>query len=146
MEISTIGFTKHRASEFFGKLRTAGVDRLIDVRINNVSQLSGFAKRDDLRWFLEELCNAEYVHEPLLAPTKELLKEYQDKRIGWTEYEHRFIDLMTERRIEQRVDLVSLGAHAVLLCSEHTADRCHRRLVAEYLSDHSRANVTIRHL
>ena len=146
MEIRTIGFTQHRASEFFGKLRAAQIDRLIDVRINNVSQLAGFAKRDDLKWFLQELCGAQYRHEPLLAPTKELLKRYQDKEIKWDEYEARFVDLMTERHIEDRIDPTVLGSRTVLLCSEHTADRCHRRLVAEYLREHRYQDLTIEHL
>lgn len=145
MEIRTIGFTQHRASEFFGKLRIASVDRLIDVRINNVSQLAGFAKRDDLEWFLAELCGASYRHEPLLAPTKELLKSYQDKQMGWPEYEQRFIDLMILRKVEDRIDPAEFGSRPVLLCSEHTAEKCHRRLVAEYLSDHW-TNVHVEHL
>jgi uncharacterized protein (DUF488 family) len=145
VEIRTIGFTQHRASEFFGKLRLAGIDRLIDVRINNVSQLAGFAKRDDLEWFLAELCGATYRHEPMLAPTKEPLKQYQDKHIAWPEYEQRFLDLMVQRRVEDRIDPTSLGARPVLLCSEHTAERCHRRLVAEYLSVHW-GDVHVEHL
>lgn len=145
MEIRTIGFTKHSAGEFFGKLRDADVDRLIDVRINNVSQLAGFAKRDDLRWFLAELCNVEYRHEPLLAPTKELLKAYRDGHIGWEEYERRFFDLLVERRIEERISPTDLGARPVLLCSEHEPDHCHRRLVVEYLDDRW-GGVTIEHL
>lgn len=132
MEIYSIGFTKKSAREFFNLLRQAGIRRLIDVRLNNVSQLAGFAKRDDLEFFLRELCDADYVHEPLLAPTQELLDRYKKQRRGWAEYERDFLGLMRERRVEERVDRALLDK-AVLLCSEHMPDQCHRRLVLEYL-------------
>lgn len=132
MEIYSIGFTKKSAREFFGLLRQAGIRRLIDVRLNNVSQLAGFAKRDDLEFFLRELCDADYVHEPLLAPTQELLDRYKKQRGTWADYERDFLDLMRERRVEERIDRVMLDK-AVLLCSEHVPDQCHRRLVLEYL-------------
>ena len=136
MEICTIGFTKHTAEGFFGALRDEGVARLIDVRLNNVSQLSGFAKRDDLRYFLEHLCEADYIHEPELAPTAELLKSYRDQEIDWQEYELRFFDLIENRRIEEKLSPDFFEPRSVLLCSENTADHCHRRLVVEYLSQH----------
>ena len=104
MEIYTIGFTKKNAAEFFGILRRAGIRRLIDVRLNNTSQLAGFAKRDDLRFFLGELCGAEYRHEPPLAPTKEILDAYKKKQISWEEYETRYVDLLAERDAEHAVD------------------------------------------
>ena len=135
MEISTIGFTKHSAASFFGRLSAAGIDQLIDVRIHNVSQLAGFAKRDDLKFFLRELCGASYLHEPALAPTPELLKEYRDKSIHWPEYEKRFLDLMHTRAIEDLLPKAMFASKTVLLCSEHTPEKCHRRLVAEYLND-----------
>lgn len=136
MEIATIGFTQHTAESFFGRLRTARIEQLIDVRINNVSQLAGFAKRDDLRFFLRELCDASYVHETLLAPTDTMLKEYRDKRISWTEYEKRFLGLMEERALEDRVPRELFAERSALLCSEHTPEKCHRRLVADYLGEH----------
>ncbi len=137
MEICTIGFTQHTAESFFGLLRAEGIRRLIDVRLNNTGQLSGFAKRDDLRYFLDHLCSAEYVHEPnLLAPTGELLKGYRNKELSWDDYAERFVDLMAERRIENELSPDLFGRRTALLCSEHTADRCHRRLVVEYLGDH----------
>ena len=145
MEIATIGFTQHTAESFFGRLRTARIEQLIDVRINNVSQLAGFAKRDDLRFFLRELCDASYVHETLLAPTDTLLKEYRDKRISWTEYEKRFLGLMEERAIEDRVPRELFAKRSALLCSEHTPEKCHRRLVADYLGEHW-GNLTVVHL
>jgi uncharacterized protein (DUF488 family) len=145
MEICTIGFTKKSAAEFFGTLRRAGARRLIDVRLNNSSQLAGFTKRDDLPFFLRELCNADYIHEPLLAPEQYMFDEYKKQKGSWTTYEQRFLGLMAERMVEQRLDRELFAVPAVLLCSEPTADRCHRRLVAEYLQS-KWLDVTITHL
>jgi uncharacterized protein (DUF488 family) len=104
------------------------------VRLNNTSQLAAFAKRDDLEYFLRELCGAEYCHEPMLAPTEEILDAYKKKAIGWEEYESLFSAILAERAVEQRVDRRLFAAPCVLLCSEPKADRCHRRLAAEYLA------------
>jgi uncharacterized protein (DUF488 family) len=135
MEVFTIGFTQKSAAEFFGLLRTAGIKRLVDVRLNNVSQLAGFSKRDDLAYFVRELCGADYVHEPLLAPTQELLDAYKKAKGSWSEYERRFLQLMADRKIEDRIDRTLLSGPSVLLCSEPTPDQCHRRLVLEYLRE-----------
>ena len=135
MEIYSIGFTKKSAQQFFGALRSAGIRRLVDVRLNNVSQLAGFAKKQDLPFFLRELCEAEYVHEPLLAPTQEILDDYKKRKGAWTEYEARFLALMAEREIERRLDRSSFETPSALLCSELSPDQCHRRLVLEYLRD-----------
>jgi uncharacterized protein (DUF488 family) len=135
MEIYTIGFAKKSAEAFFGALRKAGIKRLIDIRLNNTSQLAGFTKRDDLKFFLKELCNSEYIHEPLLAPTPEILNSYKKKKITWQEYEQRFLELMAERKIEERIDQNLFNGPTVLLCSESKSDRCHRRLVLEYLQN-----------
>ena len=83
MEIFTIGFTKSSAAEFFGRLRIAGIRKLMDVRLNNRSQLAGFAKRDDLAFFLREICQADYEHQPLLAPNQEMLDEYKKNVTRW---------------------------------------------------------------
>lgn len=133
MEVYTAGFTKKTAPEFFGALREAGIKRLLDVRLNNTSQLARFARREDLPFFLQELCNAEYVHEPLLAPSQEILEAYRKGRIGWPEYESRFMALMRERRIEDKLDRELFETPTALLCSEATPEHCHRRLVLEYL-------------
>ncbi len=133
MEVYTIGFTKKTAREFFGTLRQAGIRRLIDVRLNNVTQLAGFTKRDDLAFFLDELCGIEYRHEPLLAPTQEILTGYRKKVIDWDEYARRFLALLSERQVERCIDKSLFDGPTVLLCSEPTAKRCHRRLVLEYL-------------
>lgn len=134
MEVYTTGFTKKTAPEFFNALRNVGIQRLLDVRLKNSSQLSGFAKREDLSFFLKELCNAEYEHQPLLAPTQELLDAYKKNGLSWQEYERRFLELMEERKVEEKLDKHSFLNLTVLLCSEETADRCHRRLVLEYLN------------
>jgi uncharacterized protein (DUF488 family) len=134
MEIYSIGFTKKTARQFFETLRNAGIRRLIDVRLNNTSQLAGFAKNDDLEFFLLEICGAEYVHEPLLAPTQEMLDAYRKGKGVWEEYEGRFLALMKEREIERNLDRALFEVPSVLLCSEETADHCHRRLVLEYLA------------
>jgi uncharacterized protein (DUF488 family) len=135
MEVFTIGFTKKTAEEFFGLLRKAGVRRLLDVRLRNTSHLAGWAKQEDLQFFLRELLQVEYVHEPLLAPTDELLTGYRKRRLGWEEYEEQFLKLMAERRVEETLPRSLFEMPTVLLCTEPTPDRCHRRLVAEYLRD-----------
>jgi uncharacterized protein (DUF488 family) len=134
LEIYSIGFTKKSAREFFALLRAAEIRRLLDVRLNNVSQLAGFTKRDDLAYFLEEICQIEYAHEPLLAPTKELLDAYKKGKCTWSDYERGFMQLMESRRIEDALVPSSFDVRTVLLCSEPTAERCHRRLVIDYLA------------
>jgi len=104
------------------------------VRLNNTSQLAAFAKRDDLQFFLRELCNADYRHEPILAPTEEILDAYKKKQIAWEEYETRYVDLLIERAAETAVDRRTFDVPAVLLCSESSPEHCHRRLAAEYLA------------
>ena len=135
MEVYTIGFTKRSAAGFFGALKDAGIKRLVDVRLNNSSQLAGFTKRDDLPYFLHEICGAAYLHEPLLAPTQEMLDAYKKSRGSWQDYERRFIALMAERKIQVRISRDLFAVPTVLLCSEATADQCHRRLVCEYLCE-----------
>lgn len=146
MEIYTIGFTQSTAERFFDRLTVAGVKRLLDVRLSNQSQLAGFAKRQDLPFFLRELCGASYEHTPLLAPDHEILDAYKKRRdMPWEEYERRFLELMRQRAIEQRLDPASFATPTVLLCSEATPERCHRRLVTDYLAQHWR-NVRAVHL
>lgn len=135
MEIYTIGFTQRSAADFFGSLRKAGIKRLLDVRLNNSSQLAGFTKRDDLPFLLWEICGAAYSHETMLAPTQEMLDAYKKRKGSWQEYADRFLALMAERKIEERISPDLFAVPTVLLCSETTAERCHRRLVSEYLRD-----------
>ena len=144
MKLLTIGFTKKSAESFFETLRKSGAKRVVDVRLNNVSQLAGFAKKQDLAYFLQKICGMEYVHLPLLAPTQEMLDEYKKQRGSWDAYEQRFLELMKERRIEEKLSHEVL-ADGCLLCSEDKPHHCHRRLVAEYLKRHW-GNVDIQHL
>lgn len=133
MRIYTIGFTKTTAESFFTRLRAAGITRVIDVRLNNVSQLAGFSKRDDLRFFLKTICGAEYLHLPELAPTQSLLDNYRKVEHDWPGYESEFLALIRCRRVEDLDPAVFDGS--CLLCSEAEPHHCHRRLVAEYLRD-----------
>ncbi len=134
MNVYTIGFTKTSAESFFSRLQKAGVKRILDVRLNNVSQLAGFAKRDDLHYFLKALCGIEYVHRTELAPTQEMLDAYKKQRGEWTDYERRFLELMASRHIEQTLSRDAVEG-ACFLCSEDKPHHCHRRLVAEYLKE-----------
>ena len=135
MKIWTIGFTKKTAQQFFDLIKNSGVKRIVDVRLNNVSQLAGFAKRDDLKFFLKQLCNVDYVHELQLAPTKEMLDDYKKQHKNWKKYEQQFLDLLEQRKIEKSLS-PEVIADGCLLCSEDKPHYCHRRLVHEYLSDH----------
>jgi uncharacterized protein (DUF488 family) len=135
MEVYSIGFTQKSAREFFETLRSAGIRRLLDIRLNNTSQLAGFAKRDDLAFFLREICQAEYIHVPLLAPTQEMLDTYKKGKGEWQQYETQFLALMREREIERNLDRALFEVPAVLLCSEKTPEHCHRRLVLDYLAE-----------
>jgi len=134
VEIYTIGFTQKSAAQFFGLLKGAGIRRLVDVRLGNRSQLAGFTKAGDLEFFLAEICSAEYLHMPDLSPTKEILDAFKKKQMPWEVYEPAFLGLLAERKIEEKLDRRLFEAPCVLLCSEPTADHCHRRLVAEYLA------------
>jgi uncharacterized protein (DUF488 family) len=129
MEIYSIGFTQKTAEQFFGLIKQHQIRRLMDVRLNNVSQLAGFTKRDDLKFFLRDICNAEYVHETLLAPTQIMLDRYKKEKGRWRDYEESFLSLMAERKIEERLTEAGFAEPTVLLCSEPTADHCHRRII-----------------
>jgi uncharacterized protein (DUF488 family) len=133
VKIFTIGFTKISAQYFFNRLKDSEVKKLIDVRLNNISQLAGFTKRDDLRFFTNQICNMDYEHIPALAPTKDILDEYKKNGKHWNVYEEKFLGLMVKRRIEDIERSQFDGG--CLLCSEDKPHHCHRRLVAEYLRD-----------
>ncbi|MGH8863319.1 MAG: DUF488 family protein [Burkholderiales bacterium] len=144
MKLFTIGFTKSTAESFFSRLVTAGVRKIVDVRLNNVSQLAGFAKKDDLRYFLRAIGKMDYEHRPELAPTQEMLDQYKKLRGDWQQYEKQFLELMVVRRIEATLTPSSVD-EACLLCSEDKPHHCHRRLVAEYLKG-KWGNVDVVHL
>lgn len=132
MNIYTIGFTKKKAEYFFNVLTKSGVKRIVDVRLNNVSQLAGFAKRDDLRYFLKTICGISYIHIQEFAPDKEILDNFKKKKGDWATYESSFINLMKKRQLDKKYVGKIIDGDC-FLCSEDTPDNCHRRLVAEYL-------------
>ncbi|MGP9417804.1 DUF488 domain-containing protein [Pseudomonas reactans] len=144
MNIYSIGFTEKSAEKFFNLIKSQSIKTLVDVRLNNVSQLAGFAKKKDLQYFLRELCDVDYVHVPDLAPTKEMLDPYKKGNVPWEEYEDNFLNLMAKRNME-RIDK-ELISDSCLLCSEHKPHHCHRRLVIEYLNKHWNTDFEVKHL
>ena len=136
MEIYSIGFTQKSAEEFFDTLKANGIERLLDVRLNNTSQLSGFAKQADLAYFLREICGTAYEHEALLAPTQEMLDRYKKRKGDWDIYTEEYLSLIRSRKVESILSKESFEKKTVLLCSEPTAEHCHRRLALEYLQQH----------
>lgn len=146
MKIFTIGFTQKSAREFFNKIKENKIDLLLDIRLNNVSQLAGFAKGKDLEYFLKEICHCEYVHDEVFAPTKTLLDNYRAKKVSWLEYEKIFTEILKTRPIIERFNnLYGKFNNICLLCTEPTPEQCHRRLVAEYLKEHIE-NIEIIHI
>ena len=128
----TIGFTKKTAKHFFELLKKNNVKKVIDIRLNNKSQLAGFSKGEDLQYFLHEIAGISYVHILMYAPTDSILKQYQNKEISWEEYQDTYLSLLEKRKISETLDPASLD-RACLLCSEEVPDQCHRRLLAEYI-------------
>lgn len=144
IKLYTIGFTGKPAEKFFDLLRNSDVKKIVDTRVNNVSQLAGFAKGSDLKFFAKEIANISYEHNLDFAPTKELLSRYRDKKMSWLDYEVEYLNLLDLRKIAQRVNIENLHENC-LLCSEHTPEKCHRRLLAEYLK-HVKSEIEIVHL
>jgi uncharacterized protein (DUF488 family) len=144
IKLFTIGFTNKSAEKFFNLLRSSGVKRIVDTRINNVSQLAGFAKGADLKFFANEVGQMEYEHKVDFAPTKDMLSKYRDKKMSWEEYEVEYLNLLDIRKISQKVDIDRMHENC-LLCSEHGPEKCHRRLLAEYLKK-VRNDIEIIHL
>jgi len=145
VQVSTIGFTKTTAEGFFERLLSAGVKKVVDVRLYNTSQLAGFAKANDLSYLLKKIGGFQYVHQPLLAPTDPMLKAYKKEKGDWREYEERFLGLMAERQIEKRFKPEMFDG-ACLLCSEDKPHHCHRRLVCEYLNEKWGNALAVTHL
>lgn len=146
MTVYTIGFTQKSAKTFFELLKENQIELLIDVRLNNKSQLAGFSKGTDLDYLLKEICNCQYVHCIEYAPTKEILDDYKKKKISWEQYVERFIPLMEKRNVPQTFIKRFAGYERVcLLCSEPTPEQCHRRLLAEMIKDKN-SDVIIRHI
>jgi uncharacterized protein (DUF488 family) len=145
MEIYSIGFTKKSASQFFETLKTNRIQRLLDVRLNNTSQLAGFAKQADLAYFLRTICAADYEHEPLLAPTQDILDAFKKRKGDWNIYTEAYLNLIRSRKVESVLSRESFTNRTVLLCSEASAEHCHRRLALEYLQNHW-GDINIHHL
>lgn len=135
MEIYTAGFAEWSAEQFFGSLIDHRITRLVDVRLKPSSQLAGFAKQRDIKFFLKSICGADYIHELLLAPTAEILDAYRQKKLSWSEYEVEYLNLLRERKVESKLDPDLFSGRPVLLCSEHHPDMCHRRIAVEYLQN-----------
>lgn len=136
--IFTIGFTKTSAQRFFQRLKENKIDVVIDIRLNNKSQLAGFAKHPDIEWFLKEICGIDYIHDLMFAPTEKILKAYQKYEIDWCGYEVQFAKLMDERNIRKYIHekyTKIQDKNLCLLCSESTSEKCHRRLVSEYFKE-----------
>lgn len=145
IQVSTIGFTKTTAESFFKRLQDAGIRKVLDVRLRNTSQLAGFAKSDDLAFFLKSIGGLQYSHQPLLAPTDAMLGAYKKEKGSWKTYEDGFLALMTERQVENKFSPGMLDG-TCLLCSEATPHQCHRRLVCDYLNAKWNGSITVRHL
>lgn len=135
MKIFTIGFTKKSAKEFFEILKTNNIEQIIDIRLNNTSQLAGFTKKDNLEYFLKELCSIDYCHFIFLAPTKEIRDRYIKSK-DWDVYVKEYIELLDNRKVLDKLDKSYFKRKSCFLCSEASADHCHRRLLVEYLKDH----------
>lgn len=144
IKLYTIGFAGKSAENFFDLLQNASVKKIIDTRINNVSQLAGFAKGADLKYFARKIGGMDYAHQLDFAPTKELLQAYREKRISWEQYEVEYLNLLDTRKIASKIDIEQLHGNC-LLCSEHGPEKCHRRLLAEYLQ-HVKGGIEILHL
>jgi len=144
INLFTIGFTKKSAERFFYLLTSNNVKRIIDTRLNNTSQLSGFAKAEDLKYFAKVIGNIDYLYKPEFAPTNDLIKKYRGKEISWEEYEIGYLNLLDTRKISQKIKIEEFHQNC-LLCSEHTPTNCHRRILAEYFQKINN-NIKIIHL
>lgn len=141
----TIGFTKKSAEQFFELLRTNHISKLVDVRISNSSQLAGFAKGNDLKYFVKQICHSDYVHITDFAPTKDLLSKWRKEEVNWEQYTEIYLNLLKERNIIKRYGINNFD-NSCFLCSEETPEMCHRRLLVEYLKEYSTEKVEIIHL
>lgn len=143
-KLFTIGSSGKNAEKFFNLLNQNNIDTLIDIRLNNTSQLAGFTKKNDLQFFLKKICDIKYIHLPLLAPTDSILKDYKNKKITWNEYEIQYMQLIQNRDIEKIINNINLN-NSCLLCSEKTPDNCHRRLLSEILKNSGKIDI-IQHI
>ncbi len=146
INIYTIGFTKKTAEKFFELLKINGVKKIIDTRLKNETQLSGFAKGKDLKYFAKTILNIDYVHRLDMAPSQDILENYRNKIITWEEYSVKYLNLLNERELGKNIKLEELN-DSCLLCSEDKPDNCHRRLLAEYIKGHfHNIKINIKHI
>ena len=146
MNVYTIGFTQKSAEQFFDLICKNDIGLMIDIRLNNVSQLAGFAKGKDLKYFLARICKCDYVHDLDFAPTQEIMENGRGKKIPWTEYEKQYSDLIDSRKVLDRFfDKYGRYKNVCLLCSEADAKDCHRSVLVRMLQKES-SGITIQHL
>jgi len=150
MNLYTIGFTKKSASQFFEILKAHDIDLLLDIRLNNKSQLAGFTKSEDLSYFLSKTCGAAYIHGLDFAPTKDILDAYKGKKIQWSDYEKKYFEIIQNRDYSNQICCKFTKTYAqyrniVLLCSEPTPEKCHRRLAAEAIIK-ANPGIQVKHL
>lgn len=146
MEICSIGSSGNSAKRFFGLLKEHRITSIIDTRIHASSQLAGFTRKDSLQYFSSVILGIPYIHELLLAPEEKDLKAFRNKELSWPEYETKYYKLLETRNVSEVIDFTLWGERPVLLCSENTAELCHRRLAAEYLLKNLERAVTITHM
>ncbi|WNC94277.1 DUF488 domain-containing protein [Paraburkholderia sp. FT54] len=145
VQVATIGFTGKTAQEFFDLLKNAEVRTVLDIRLSNTSQLAGFAKKQDLPFFLDKLCGAAYEEMPDLAPEPDLFKRFKAKELTWDDFSAAYVELIAKRRVESNLDVDQFRS-ACLLCSEHLPHHCHRALALEYLNSRWNSRLKITHL
>ncbi|MFA0847160.1 MAG: DUF488 family protein [Methanobacterium formicicum] len=141
MKIYTIGFTQKSAEEFFNILKDNQIEQLVDIRLNNKSQLAGFTKMKDLKYFLKKIANIDYYYFDYLAPTKELRKIVEQ----WEIYTYEYLKLLENRNVLDILDPDFFKKRTVFLCSEKLASQCHRRILANYIQENW-PNVEVVHL
>jgi uncharacterized protein (DUF488 family) len=131
MNIYTIGYTPKTAEQFFELIKKNNIKLLLDIRLNNKSQIAGFTKRENLPYFLWELCQCKYEHCLEFTPNEEM---YNEKKISWERYTRDYIILIESRGTYKNfIDRFADYENICLLCSESTPDRYHRRLLAEMI-------------
>jgi uncharacterized protein (DUF488 family) len=132
MEIFTIGTSGRTAESFFETLEQAEVTSILDTRRHANSQLAGFAKADTLRFLSKRILRVPYFWLDALAPEERLLKEFKDASISWDEYELRYNRNLSSTDTSL-FDFKYWGERPVVLCSEYSAEFCHRKSAADFL-------------
>ena len=138
-DLYTIGFTKKTAEQFYNLIRNNGITTIIDVRLNNTSQLASFSKYPDIVFFLHEICNCKYISERFFSPEEKTLKDYKNNAITWEEYVIQFNETLERRCIK---DFISRNYSKIVqnekicfLCSEDLPNMCHRKIIADIFAE-----------